>query len=121
MRVISLTLSALALSATSVLAFPAGITEELLHQASTSEKDCPHLSSKRKYANERRATVGFDPVAQKVDVSGVHAFVAPKSSDQRGPCPALNALANHGYIPHSGVVDIPTLIKATNQGMYKKA
>ncbi|KAH8114281.1 Cloroperoxidase [Phellopilus nigrolimitatus] len=26
----------------------------------------------------------------------------PNSDWQRSPCPALNALANHGYIPHSG-------------------
>lgn len=41
-------------------------------------------------------------------VTGEHAFVAPDfaSGDQRGPCPGLNALANHGYIPHDGVVSV---------------
>ncbi|KAF8809822.1 Cloroperoxidase [Phlegmacium glaucopus] len=31
-----------------------------------------------------------------------HDFIAPQSSDSRSPCPALNALANHGYLPRSG-------------------
>ncbi|KAI0521617.1 putative chloroperoxidase [Xylaria bambusicola] len=29
-------------------------------------------------------------------------YVKPKSSDSRGPCPLLNTLANHGYLPHDG-------------------
>ncbi|TFK92171.1 hypothetical protein K466DRAFT_659515 [Polyporus arcularius HHB13444] len=31
-----------------------------------------------------------------------HCYVAPDASDSRSPCPALNALANHGYLPHDG-------------------
>ncbi|KIK61201.1 hypothetical protein GYMLUDRAFT_59139 [Collybiopsis luxurians FD-317 M1] len=31
-----------------------------------------------------------------------HAFIAPGPGDVRSPCPALNALANHGYINRSG-------------------
>lgn len=29
-------------------------------------------------------------------------YAPPKSSDRRSPCPAINALANHGYIPRDG-------------------
>ncbi|GAP91331.1 putative chloroperoxidase [Rosellinia necatrix] len=29
-------------------------------------------------------------------------YVKPKSTDSRGPCPLLNTLANHGYLPHDG-------------------
>ncbi|KAI0449460.1 putative chloroperoxidase [Xylaria acuta] len=29
-------------------------------------------------------------------------YVKPKSTDSRGPCPMLNTLANHGYLPHDG-------------------
>ncbi|TDZ74970.1 putative sterigmatocystin biosynthesis peroxidase stcC [Colletotrichum trifolii] len=31
-----------------------------------------------------------------------HPYVAPGASDRRSPCPALNILANHGYINRSG-------------------
>lgn len=37
---------------------------------------------------------GFDVEAQRIDVSGEHAFVPPGPGDKRGPCPGLNALAN---------------------------
>ncbi|KAL7942889.1 Chloroperoxidase [Trichoderma barbatum] len=32
----------------------------------------------------------------------VQLWVPPGPNDSRGPCPMLNTLANHGYIPHSG-------------------
>ncbi|KAF4506966.1 hypothetical protein G6O67_005647 [Ophiocordyceps sinensis] len=31
-----------------------------------------------------------------------HDFIPPGPDDSRSPCPALNALANHGFLPHSG-------------------
>ena len=47
-------------------------------------------------------------VLLKDEVTGDHAFVPPDFSkgDQRGPCPGLNALANHNYIPHNGVASV---------------
>ncbi|KAI0389929.1 Chloroperoxidase [Xylariaceae sp. FL0594] len=58
----------------------------------------------------------FDPLLKPIDVSGKHAFKAPDlaGGDQRGPCPGLNALANHGYIPHNGVVGFLDLIVSAN-------
>jgi hypothetical protein len=37
----------------------------------------------------------------------------PKPSDQRGACPGLNTMANHGYIPRSGIVTVAQSIKAS--------
>jgi len=31
-----------------------------------------------------------------------HPFSPPADTDSRTPCPALNALANHGFLPHDG-------------------
>jgi hypothetical protein len=53
----------------------------------------------------------FNETEQLVSVDGVHAFVAPVASDRRGPCPGLNAAANHGYLPHNG---IPTIGQSTH-------
>lgn len=39
----------------------------------------------------------------------------PKPSDQRGPCPGLNTLANHGYIPRSGIVTVAQAIAGSAQ------
>lgn len=119
MKFSTLTLAVFALTESSVLAFPAGLEEALLKKSALSASDCPHLLLERERERRKKRALGvFDPVAQKVDVTGAHAWVAPKHSDQRGPCPGLNALANHGYLPHNGVADIPTIIAATNQGKF---
>ena len=57
---------------------------------------------------------GFDASAQSISVSGAHAFVPPGHDDLRGPCPGLNALANHNYLPHDGVATIDEFVSATN-------
>ncbi|EHK98203.1 putative Aromatic peroxygenase [Glarea lozoyensis 74030] len=46
----------------------------------------------------------FDPIAQRISTTGVHAWAPPGPNDIRGPCPGLNAAANHGYISRSGVI-----------------
>lgn len=52
---------------------------------------------------------------QLIDVTGEYAWVAPGPNDIRGPCPGLNALANHGYFPHNGVVPLAVGASATEQ------
>ncbi|KAI4846683.1 Cloroperoxidase [Aureobasidium sp. EXF-8845] len=64
---------------------------------------------------KKRLVSVFDAASQKVDVSGSHAFNPPGSGDQRGPCPGLNAMANHGYLPHNGVATIDQFITSTNK------
>ena len=80
--------------------------------AKRDEADCPHRA---KHEELKRQTT-FDPTSQHVSTSGKYAWVAPGSGDQRGPCPGLNALANHGYLPKNGYADIPTIISAVNTG-----
>ncbi|PGH23673.1 hypothetical protein AJ80_02279 [Polytolypa hystricis UAMH7299] len=42
----------------------------------------------------------------------------PGPGDSRGPCPALNSLANHGILPRNGRgMTIPILIKGISQGL----
>lgn len=57
----------------------------------------------------------FDAKKQYIDTTGEHAWKAPGPNDQRGVCPGLNALANHGYLPHDGVATNQQLIEATNK------
>ncbi|KZT33644.1 Cloroperoxidase [Sistotremastrum suecicum HHB10207 ss-3] len=45
-----------------------------------------------------------------------HPYMPPGPTDQRGPCPALNTLANHGYLPRSGIVTIQNIMDATREG-----
>jgi len=46
-----------------------------------------------------------------------HYFVAPKSTDIRGPCPGLNAAANHGFLAHDGITTFNELVDA-QQNIY---
>jgi hypothetical protein len=57
---------------------------------------------------------GFNAQEQYVDVTpgSGHEFVAPSSTDIRGQCPGLNAAANHGFIPHNGLL-------TTTQSMFE--
>ncbi|KAH7341354.1 Chloroperoxidase [Rhizoctonia solani] len=57
----------------------------------------------------------FDPVKQKIDVSGEHEFRPPGPNDKRGPCAGLNAMANHGYINRNGITTTDEAIAASNK------
>ena len=41
-------------------------------------------------------------------------YMAPKATDSRGPCPGLNTLANHGYLPRDGYVNFGQVVDATS-------
>ncbi|KUJ21101.1 putative aromatic peroxygenase [Mollisia scopiformis] len=88
--------TALAAFPLTVSGFPR-VAQEAALQLSRSVGAVPRSNGKR--------AVMFDPAAQLVDVTGAHAFTPPDfdAGDQRGPCPGLNALANHNYLPHDGV------------------
>jgi hypothetical protein len=62
---------------------------------------------------------GFDASQQLVSTSGEFAYVPPTANDLRGPCPGLNAMANHGYIPHNGVATITQFIQGTDDGEHE--
>jgi hypothetical protein len=78
-------------------------------------------------------------VASIVDLSdrrpdAAHPFQAPGPTDQRGPCPGMNILANHGtsscyryrypllnaniigYLPRNGIVTVGQAIQASGEG-----
>nr|POF15196.1 aromatic peroxygenase [Quercus suber] len=59
----------------------------------------------------------FDAKSQLVSTSGDHAYIAPDfaAGDVRGPCAGLNAAANHGYLPRSGIADAESI----NTGLWE--
>jgi Peroxidase, family 2 len=47
-----------------------------------------------------------------------HSFKKPSPTDRRSPCPMVNALANHGYLPRDGKdVSLAALIKGAKEGV----
>ena len=107
----SLAVLSLSLGSSLVDAFPALDHHAL--RSLTPEKLNAAIRSVEDYQKTKRFIID---VTKPIDVSGDHAFQAPKSTDQRGPCPGLNALANHGYISRTGVTSFAELVTAINQG-----
>lgn len=102
---ISSTSGALALFVSNAAAFPA-MSEEVFRRAAAAPQGAGFLPV---------IPPPFDAESQHVSTTGTHEFVAPSSSDARGMCPGLNAAANHGYLPHSGVATIQEFISGTYQ------
>ncbi|KAF7327276.1 Cloroperoxidase [Mycena kentingensis (nom. inval.)] len=48
----------------------------------------------------------------KIIPDAAHPFMAPGPKDQRGPCPGMNTLANHGYIPRDGIATFEDILNA---------
>ncbi|UZJ53819.1 hypothetical protein CBS101457_003139 [Exobasidium rhododendri] len=75
-------------------------------------------------AAQRRAQkyrISTEEGARKRDATTItpdaaHPYQAPSSTDQRGPCPGLNTLANHGYLPRTGIVHWQDIIEGTKDG-----
>lgn len=44
-------------------------------------------------------------------------YQPPEPNDSRSPCPALNALANHGYLPRDGKNIPPEVLQRAIQVM----
>jgi hypothetical protein len=63
-------------------------------------------------------TPKFDAEAQRISTTGEHVWKAPGKDDQRGPCPGLNALANHGYLPHNGIATVDQFIDSVMKGEW---
>jgi hypothetical protein len=116
-------LGALALVVAPVSAFPAAMLEHMSRQNDAKgleEIEAAILKLKRGEPFVKRAP-GFNAQQQYVSNQGANAFVPPNFSkgDQRGPCPGLNAMANHGYLPHNGYATIDQYITGTNKGNSK--
>ncbi|RFU33006.1 heme-thiolate peroxidase, partial [Scytalidium lignicola] len=73
------------------------------------------LHSAFRRASEKRLL--SDPLTTPIEVIGEHSFIPPNfdAGDQRGPCPGLNALANHGYISRHGVTSMVEVTAAINE------
>ncbi|KAJ3875198.1 hypothetical protein F5051DRAFT_70095 [Lentinula edodes] len=101
----------------SSLIFLAGQALSMTHKMLAASRAMKHTSLAESYAHTHpltdKRTIGFDPALQYVSTTGQHAFVPPGSGDFRGPCPGLNAMANHGYIPHNGIATIDQLVNGS--------
>lgn len=131
------TLPSILLFASSAAAFPwvagaPGVDSSLFKKAHAATQKrqtaCPFNANHRPaapytapytYAGAKNGIPGTGKGGIKVPADGdtAHKFVAPGSNDIRGPCPGLNAAANHNFLSHDGVVTFNELVDA-QQNVY---
>ena len=113
----------LGLLATTVSAFPTAMLEKAMKSPEMAARAAQIASTRdmKRQVTADPASALFEPIpifsaaAQYVDVgpgSG-HEWQAPGPNDLRGPCPGLNAFANHGFIPKNGYATIGQFVEAT--------
>lgn len=56
-------------------------------------------------------------VGRKIIPDAAHPYQAPSSTSQRGSCPGLNLLANHGYIARNGITNVGELLWAMQEAV----
>jgi hypothetical protein len=64
------------------------------------------------------ATIALAGLASRAFNLADHPFVAAGEGDHRSPCPALNTLANHGFINHNGQGILATDLGAALTQVY---
>jgi len=101
-------------------AFPSWVFEEAARDPQIAARADEIL---KRQEGAGAATAVFEPVPifdaekQFVDVSegSGHEYQAPGPDDIRGPCPGLNAFANHGFLPRNGYATISQFVDVTTQ------
>jgi hypothetical protein len=63
-------------------------------------------------------TIALAGLASRAFNLADHPFVAAGEGDHRSPCPALNSLANHGFINHNGQGILSTDLSAALSEVY---
>lgn len=109
-------MSALSLIASTADAFPSLLPGSRQDDAILSQwrKLQAELGGNSTILSGPHARFAKNPLNTPIQVDGKHQFMPPDFSkgDQRGPCPGLNSLANHGYISRNGVTSLVEVVPA---------
>ncbi|TEY35481.1 hypothetical protein BOTCAL_0589g00030 [Botryotinia calthae] len=81
--------------------------------------NAPGISDAYPYNGAKNGLPGRGKGGYQVPAPGDtdHQFIAPKSTDIRGPCPGLNAAANHNFLARDGITTYNELVDA-QQNLY---
>ncbi|MCJ1383102.1 hypothetical protein MMC17_006215 [Xylographa soralifera] len=85
----------------------------------TNHQGAAPYNSKYPYTGAQNGSPGTQVGGILVPATGdtAHAFTAPGANDIRGPCPGLNAAANHNFLSHDGITTFDELVDA-QQNLY---
>ncbi|KAF1985111.1 putative aromatic peroxygenase [Aulographum hederae CBS 113979] len=84
-----------------------------------NHKPAAPVTSQYPYNNAKNGKPGNGKGGFQVPAAGdtAHQYTAPGPNDIRGPCPGLNAAANHNFLAHDGIVTFNELVDA-QQNVY---
>jgi len=79
----------------------------------------PGITDKYPYNYAKNGQKGKETGGYQVPADGddAHKFIAPTKNDIRGPCPGLNAAANHNFLARDGITTFNELVDA-QQNIY---
>ena len=99
----------------SVAAFPAfaSMTPEQLAKAKRFETTMTSADMDKR----QNPPLLIPTVGKKLIPDANHPFQAPSATAQRGPCPGLNLMANHGYLNREGITSFQELAYAQQEVM----
>lgn len=108
-----------------------GIDSSLMHRSSHNKRQsstCPFnpshepaapYTAEYPYTGAKNGRPGTGVGGIKVPADGdeAHYYTPPGPNDIRGPCPGLNAAANHNFLAHDGITTFEELVDA-QQNVY---
>jgi hypothetical protein len=107
--------SILTVAVASLLAHPFAYAFPALARMSGEELDA---MAKRFMQDQPQARqLQIPTVGRKQIPDADHPFIAPSATAQRGPCPGLNIMANHGYINREGITTFEELLYGQQEAM----
>ncbi|KAH9224889.1 putative aromatic peroxygenase [Leptodontidium sp. 2 PMI_412] len=79
----------------------------------------PGITAQYPYNNAKNGQKGNEKGGYQVPAprDTAHRFIAPTATDIRGPCPGLNAAANHNFLARDGITTFNELVDA-QQNLY---
>ncbi|KIJ52730.1 hypothetical protein M422DRAFT_155986 [Sphaerobolus stellatus SS14] len=99
------------LLATNIVAFP-----QYGSLAGLNERELEDIMPRLSVVKPQLPPGPLNDTSAKLVNDAAHPFQYPSDSDIRGACPGLNTLANHGYLPRSGIVTPTQIVNAVQEG-----
>ncbi|KZP12356.1 Cloroperoxidase [Athelia psychrophila] len=84
--------------------------------AGLSEREITEFARTSNITGAQPAPGPLADTGVKLIADAAHPYKAAGPNDIRGPCPGLNTLASHGYLPRNGIATPQEIISAVQEG-----
>ncbi|PPQ79317.1 hypothetical protein CVT25_002573 [Psilocybe cyanescens] len=84
--------------------------------AGLSTEQLNHIIPRLEYQPPQMPPPPQNDTSARLVNDAAHPWMPARPGDQRGPCPGLNTLASHGYLPRNGIATPAQIINAVQEG-----